>query len=142
MKKIVVPRGEPVELGVELKDLEQKKRNPREFSISQLKEYYQYLHDMGFQSQQYYTEMLAKMAQPFLPFIMMLLAMPMGFQFGRKGSVYSMGIGILTGLSFWALFELFKGMGASGILPPPLAAWGVISVFSVVAVWRFLRMGD
>jgi len=142
MRKTVVPRGEPVELGVDLKDLEQKKRDPREFSISQLKEYYQYLHDMGFQSQQYYTEMLAKMAQPFLPFIMMLLAMPMGFQFGRKGSVYSMGIGILTGLSFWALFELFKGMGASGILPPPLAAWGVISVFSVVAIWRFLRMGD
>jgi len=142
MSRSAIEKGARVDVGIELTDLEQKKRNPSEFSITQLRDYYNYLLELGYNGNRFYTEMLAKMAQPALPLIMMLLAMPMGFQFGRRGSFYGLGLGILTGLTFWVMFELFKKMGASGALPPAVAAWGVISVFSTIAVWRFAKMGQ
>ena len=142
LEQSVISKGAIINVGLDLSDLEQKKRNPSEFSISQLREYYQYLHDLGYNANLFYTEMLAKMAQPLLPLIMMLLAMPMGFQYGRRGSFYGMGLGILTGLCFWVFFELFKELGASGALPAPLAAWGIICIFSLASIWRFVRMGQ
>ena len=142
MSRQTIQKGDFVPVGLDLSDLEQKKRRPSEFSIPQLREYFHYLQARGYNANQFYTELLAKMAQPFLPFIMMLLAMPMGFQFGRRGSFYSLGLGIMTGLVFWVCFELFKNLGASGTIPPNFAAWSVISVFSIVAIYRFVRMGQ
>ncbi|PIE03700.1 MAG: hypothetical protein CSA81_01005 [Acidobacteria bacterium] len=142
MQKIFIPKGQIVPVGLKLSDLDQKKRRPSEFSIEQLKDYVAYLRARGYNSNQFYTALLAKMAQPALPLIMMLLAMPMGFQFGRRGSFYGLGLGILVGLSFWVCFELSKKLGASGALPPSIAAWGVICVFSVAAIYRFAKMGQ
>jgi lipopolysaccharide export LptBFGC system permease protein LptF len=75
-----------------------------------------------------------------MPLVMMILAMPLGFQFGRKGTLYGLATGLVGGLSFLGLFELVKQLGATGIINPVAAGWSVVVVFGSLALYRFINM--
>jgi LPS export ABC transporter permease LptG len=136
------PSGKQVHLGITATDLAQKKRHPNEFSLEQLKAYQHYLSSLGYDAKEFDTEYLSKLVKPLLPLFMVLFAVPLGFQFGRKGSVYGVGIGLVIGLVVWGLMELTKSFGATGALPSWLAAWGILAPFSLFALIRFFRLKD
>jgi LPS export ABC transporter permease LptG len=136
----VLPEGQELDLDLTLDDLNQKRRRASEFNIAELQEYMQYVSSLGVSSANFQTEWYAKFAQPLMPLVMMLLAMPMGFQFGRRGTVYGIGVGLVLGLCFWGMFVLVKEMGASGLLPPIVAGWSVVLMVGFGALYRFLQL--
>lgn len=135
-----IPLGEHFQLELNLEDLSQKKRRATEFSIGELEEYLKYLKSLGYSENHYETSLYAKYAQPLLPFLMMLLALPLGFQFGRRGTFFGVGTGLATGLLFWGLFEFSKRLGTAGILHPIAAVWWVVVVFGFIALYRFINI--
>ena len=130
----------PFVLHIQPEDLMQKKRRVSEFSTQELREYLKYLKSLGFSESHYQTELYAKYAYPFIPSVMMLLAMPLGFHFGRRGAFYGVGAGLVAGLSFWMLFELMKRMGTLGLIHPLAAAWTAIVLFGFFALYRFIHL--
>lgn len=135
-----LPKGQTLDLDLQLDDLDRKRRRATEFNIAELHEYMQYVSSLGVSSANFQTEWYAKFAQPLMPLIMMLLAMPMGFQFGRHGTVYGIGVGLVLGLCFWGTFVLVKEMGSSGLLPPIVAGWSVVLMVGFGALYRFLQL--
>jgi len=135
-----LPAGSVVEINVDYRDLAQRERRPSEFGILELRSYIAYLKGLGISPTKFETELFVKMAQPLLPLIMMLLAMPLGFQFGRRGTFYGVGLGLSVGLAFWLLFELMRQLGYTGALPPSIAAWSSVVIFGVAATFRFIQM--
>lgn len=136
----ILPENYTFDLGIELEDLAQEKRRASEFSIFQLRAYLTYLRELGISESHFETELYAKYAQPLLPFLMVLLASPLGFQFGRRGTFYGIGVGLFLGLLFWGLFEFVKSIGAAGAVHPIVAAWAVVTCFGFLAAYRFLEL--
>lgn len=134
------PANALIDLNIDRDDLAQKDVKPTEFSVSELRSYIAYLKSLGYYPAKEQTELFVRMAQPLLPLIMMLLALPLGFQFGRRGSFYNIAVGVIVGLSFGMFFELGRELGRNGMLPPAIAAWTVVAVFGMTAVYRFLQM--
>ena len=131
--------GTPFPLNFDIEDLSQKRRRASEFSIIELKSYLRYLKSLGYSENLYETALYAKYAQPLMPVIMMLLAMPLGIQVGRRGTFHGIGTGLVAGLSFWGLFELFKKLGVTGLLHPMAAGWIVVVLFGFIALYRFIH---
>ena len=132
--------GQKLDLELDPADLTQKKRKASEFSIRELKDYLVYLKNLGYSETHYETELYAKFSKPLMPLIMMLLAMPMGFQFGRRGTFYGIALGLIAGLAFLGLFEIVKQMGSTGLLSPIAAGWVVVVLFGSVSLYRFINM--
>ncbi len=134
----VAPRSAfPLNLG--LGDLSRKKRKASEFSIQELRDYLTYLSNLGYSENHYQTELYAKFARPLIPFVMMLLAAPLGFHFGRRGAFYGVGAGLVAGLVFLGLFEFLKSLGSSGAIHPVAAGWTAVVLFGFAAVYRFVN---
>ncbi|CAM2065558.1 LptF/LptG family permease [Sulfidibacter corallicola] len=136
----VIEAGESLALGLKHDDLLQKRRKPREFSIKELRGYIGYIRGLGYIEPSYATELYVKYAQPFMPIIMILLALPLGFQFGRRGTFFGVGMGLVAGLLFLGLFEALRQMGASGLIHPIVAGWAIVLLFGFFSLYRFVNL--
>ncbi|MCB1051691.1 MAG: LptF/LptG family permease, partial [Acidobacteria bacterium] len=136
----LVPKGQVLPLDVTHEDLALRERKPEEFSIAEYRSYMNYVRDLGIFHPRFPTEFYAKWTQPILPFLMVLLAAPLGFQFGRRGTFFGLSSGLVLGLAFWGLYVFFLQLGRIGLLPPVVSAWSVLVLFGVTAVFRFLQM--
>lgn len=132
--------GTRLDLPVAAADLSQRKRRASEFSTDELKDYLKYLQNLGYSETHYQTELYGKYAQPLLPLIMMILAMPLGIHVGRRGAFFGVAIGLGVGLLFWGLFELCKQLGSAGLIHPLAAGWSMVVLFSCIALYRFLLL--
>ena len=81
-----------------------------------------------------------KMAFPMAPLVMALVAMRFSFSFGRRGTLFGMGIAIVIAIIYWACFMLFEAMGNNAVLPAPLAAWGANLIFGAVGLYLMLTV--
>ena len=137
-----IEEGAQWNLHLELKDLSRQKRRASEFSIPELRQYLKYIRSMGAAGTDFQTELYAKQARPLMPLIMMLLAMPLGFHFGRRGSFYGVALGLIAGLVFWGLFEFVKTLGENGIIHPIVAGWSVVTIAGFIALYRFINLKE
>ncbi len=140
VERLDIPKDTMVDLGFDLAELRHHKRKAAEFSIHQLRDYLNYLKSLGYVEGHYRTELYIKYAKPLIPLFMMLLAMPLGIQVGRRGTFYGVAIGFGAGLSFLGFFELCKELGSSGTLNPLVAGWSVVVVYGFVALYRFINL--
>jgi len=141
-KTRTVEEGSKLDLRLELKDLSRQKRRASEFSIPELRQYLKYIRSMGAAGTDFQTELYAKYARPLMPLIMMLLAMPLGFHFGRRGSFYGVALGLIAGLVFWGLFEFAKTLGENGLIHPIVAGWSVVTIAGFAALYRFINLKE
>ncbi len=140
VERLEIAKDTMVDLGFDLSELRHHKRKASEFSIHQLREYLNYLEKLGYVEGHYRTELYIKYAKPLVPLFMMLLAMPLGIQVGRRGTFFGVAIGFGAGLSFLGFFELCKELGSSGTLNPLVAGWSVVVVYGFVALYRFINL--
>jgi lipopolysaccharide export LptBFGC system permease protein LptF len=73
------------------------------------------------------------------PIIMVLIGVPFGVVFGRSSAFLSLGLALLTGLAVWATSSAFQQFGNYRLLPPSLAAWGPILIFSTLGIIALSR---
>ncbi|CAM2006239.1 LptF/LptG family permease [Acanthopleuribacter pedis] len=135
-----IAENDPVSLNIKHEDLMRKRRKPSEFSLKELRGYIRYVRELGYVEPSFQTELNVKFAQPLVPLIMMMLAMPLGFQFGRRGTFFGVGIGLVAGLLFLGLFEALRQMGGSGLVHPIVAGWSVVVLFGFFSLYRFVNL--
>jgi lipopolysaccharide export system permease protein len=113
-------------------------RPPDQMRYGELKDYIQELKESGQPVPELQVELENKIAFPIVSLIMALVALPFSFRLGRQGALYGIGISVVLGMVFMAIFAFFIKMGAAGALPPLVAVWSPGAVFSLLSGYLFL----
>jgi lipopolysaccharide export system permease protein len=112
--------------------------NSDELSILGLSGLIDRLYAEGFHPIRQLVDLHFKVSRPFIPLIMILVGLPIGFWREKGGSV---ALGLVTGLtlSFFYLvaLELARSVGYTGLVPPLLAAWLPNCFFGLVGLYLF-----
>jgi lipopolysaccharide export system permease protein len=96
---------------------------PEDLTLKELFEYRSYLKEEDIQSVSLDTNFFSRISFAISPFIMTLLVLPFGMRFPRTGGIArGISIGIILGLSYWALHSTMTGIGISGYIHPIAAA--------------------
>ncbi|HEX3554245.1 MAG TPA: LPS export ABC transporter permease LptG [Thermoanaerobaculia bacterium] len=113
-------------------------RPPDQMRYGELKDYIAELKESGQPVPELQVELENKIAFPIVSLIMALVALPFSFRLGRQGALYGIGISVVLGMVFMAIFAFFIKMGAAGALPPVVAVWSPGAVFTLLSVYLFL----
>ncbi len=83
-----------------------------------------------------------KYAEPLVPIVMTLIAIPLAVTFGRRGSggVATLGLAVGVGLSFWLLSGSFQYLGAYGLLPIAVASWAPLIIYACAGIYQLARI--
>jgi LPS export ABC transporter permease LptF/LPS export ABC transporter permease LptG len=113
-------------------------RPPDQMRYGELKDYIQELKESGQPVPELQVELANKIAFPIVSLIMALVALPFSFRLGRQGALYGIGISVVLGMIFMAIFAFFIKMGEAGALPPLVAVWSPGAVFALLSGYLFL----
>jgi LPS export ABC transporter permease LptF/LPS export ABC transporter permease LptG len=113
-------------------------RPPDQMGYRELKEYIQEMRESGAAVPELEVSLYNKIAFPVISFVMSLVALPFAFRIGRQGTLYGIGLSIILGMFFMAIFAFFTKLGEAGALPPLLAVWSPGAVFTLLSMYLFL----
>jgi LPS export ABC transporter permease LptF/LPS export ABC transporter permease LptG len=113
-------------------------RPPEQMRYGELKDYIRELKESGQTVPELQVQLEEKIALPVASLIMSLVALPFAFRLGRQGALYGIGISLVLGIAFMAIYAFFTKMGAAGALPPAVAVWSPAAVFSLFSGYLFL----
>jgi LPS export ABC transporter permease LptG/LPS export ABC transporter permease LptF len=113
-------------------------RPPEQMRYGELKDYIQELKESGQSVPELQVRLENKIALPVASLIMALVALPFAFRLGRQGALYGIGISIVLGIAFMAIFAFFSKMGEAGALPPVVAVWSPGAIFALFSGYLFL----
>ncbi|MDX1642752.1 MAG: LptF/LptG family permease [Thermoanaerobaculia bacterium] len=111
---------------------------PEQMSYRELDDYIRDLERSGQQVPEMKTDLHAKVAYPAATVVMALVALPFAFRLGRKGALYGLGLSVVLGMVFIAIYHFFTTLGQTGALPPLLAVWAPSIAFTVLSIYLFL----
>jgi LPS export ABC transporter permease LptG len=109
-------------------------------SYVELSAYISKLRQGGFDTLSLEVDLHKKISYPLVNLIMLFIGLPFSFMMGKKGAVYGIAVSILTGILFWALFNVFGAIGSHGIIPPLLAAWAPNLFFGFTGFYLVLNL--
>jgi len=109
-------------------------------SYGELSDYIQKLRQGGFETLSLEVDLHKKISYPLVNLIMLFIGLPFSFMMGKKGALYGVAVSILTGILFWALFNVFSAIGSHGIIPPLLAAWAPNLFFGFTGFYLVLNL--
>ncbi|HJX27780.1 MAG TPA: LPS export ABC transporter permease LptF [Thermoanaerobaculia bacterium] len=113
-------------------------RPPEQMRYSELREYIDELRNSGQSVPELQVELYNKIAFPVVSLIMALVALPFAFRLGRQGALYGIGLSVVLGMVFLAIFAFFTTLGEAGALPPIVAVWSPGTVFTIFSAYLFL----
>ena len=113
---------------------------PDRMSYEELNRHITQLRASGFHVVPYMVQLQRKIAFPFVPLIMTLLAVPFAVTTGRRGALYGIGIGIVLAITYWTTQSVFAAIGAGGVISPVLAAWAPNILFGAAAAYMILTV--
>jgi len=109
--------------------------DPNRMSVTDLQAYTQHLTDNRQQTERYEIAFWKKVIYPFAVFVMMALALPFAYLQTRSGGIsLKIFIGIMIGVSFQLLNNLFSHLGLLNGWPPLATAILPSTLFLLVAI--------
>ena len=87
----------------------------------------------------YITQWHYRFAQPVICLVVILLSAPLGIVFSRRGTAGGVSIALFLCAGMLFSSNFFLTFGASGDLPPIIAAWGTNILFTSIAIYLFHR---
>ena len=122
-------------------DFKVARREPEEMSYAELNDYITKLEKAGYKVPEYIPYLYAKISFPFICLIMPILAIPFALRIGRGGSIaLGVGLSVLIGFIYFALFNLGLSLGKGGLLSPVLSAWAANILFGTLGIYFFLQV--
>lgn len=96
---------------------------PEDMALTDLYQYIQHLRENGQQTRTYEAAFWNKAFYPLAILVMLILAMPFAYINARSGGIaIKIFVGIMIGIAFYALDNLFAFMSVLSSIPPVLAA--------------------
>ncbi|MDR1607548.1 MAG: LPS export ABC transporter permease LptG [Deltaproteobacteria bacterium] len=112
--------------------------NSDELSVWGLSEAIEKLYAEGFHPLRQLVDFQFKFSRPFIPLIMVLVGLPIGFWREKGGSV---ALGLVNGLTlsfaYLIALEISRSVGYAGLMPPILAAWLPNGFFGLIGLYLF-----
>lgn len=81
-----------------------------------------------------------KYSTPLIPFLITLFTAPFALSLSRRGKVYTVGIAVALWLAFMAVSSGFEQAALGGTLPPVVAVWVPLLIFSSVGLFLISRL--
>ncbi len=113
-------------------------RPPEQMTYGELRSYIRELKGSGQAVPELEVQLYNKLAFPVISLIMAVVALPFAFRIGRQGTLYGIGVSIVLGIVFLAVFAFFKTLGEAGAIPPAAAVWSPSALFSLLSSYLFL----
>jgi LPS export ABC transporter permease LptF/LPS export ABC transporter permease LptG len=113
-------------------------RPPEQMRYGELKLYIRELIESGQSVPELQVELYNKIAFPVISLIMAVVALPFAFRLGRQGALYGIGLSVVLGIVFLAIYAFFTTLGETGALPPLVAVWSPSIVFGILSAYLFL----
>lgn len=113
-------------------------RPPDQMGYAELRRYVEEVEGSGQAVPELRVQLQSKVAYPTISLVMALVALPFAFRLGRQGALYGVGVSIVLGMVFLAIYAFFTKMGEAGALPPAVAVWAPNVVFGLLSVYLFL----
>ncbi len=111
-------------------------RKPEEFTFFDLKNQIKDLNSKGIDTTEYQTDIQMKLAIPFIPPLMVFLAIPFALKQGIRGGIaVSLGLTMLIGLPHVTLLSFCWALGKEGALQPWIAAWFPNLILALVGMY-------
>jgi LPS export ABC transporter permease LptF/LPS export ABC transporter permease LptG len=113
---------------------------PDRMNFAQLRRYIDELKTSGYTVMEHEVALQRKFAFPLVTLVMTLIAVPFAVTTGKRGAMYGIGVGIVLALVYWTAISVFAAFGASGLMPPGLAAWAPNLLFGATAAYLLLTV--
>lgn len=113
-------------------------RPPDQMGYHELKDYIEEMNESGQPEPELLVSLYQKVAYPVISLVMALVALPFAFRLGRQGALYGIGLSVILGFVFMAIFAFFTKLGEAGALPALVAVWSPGTVFAILSVYLFL----
>ena len=113
---------------------------PERMNFAQLRTYIDELKTSGYTVMEHEVALQRKFAFPLVTLVMTLIAVPFAVTTGKRGAMYGIGVGIVLALVYWTAISVFAAFGASGLMPPGLAAWAPNLLFGATAAYLLLTV--
>lgn len=113
-------------------------RLPEQMRYGELKDYIGELKESGQNVPELEVQLYNKIAFPVVSLVMALVALPFAFRIGKQGALYGIGLSVVLGMVFFAIYILFTTLGEAGALPPAVAVWSPGAVFAILSIYLFL----
>lgn len=81
------------------------------------------------------TQLHARLAAPWTPLVVVLIALPFGARSGRRNIFMSVASSMALCFAFFILLKLGLALGTAGYVPGWLAAWIPNLLFGIVGAW-------
>ena len=111
---------------------------PAQMTYGQLNGYIDEMREAGQRRPDLEVALLNKVAFPIGAVVMALVALPFAFRMERRGALYGLGVAIVLGMVFMAVYALFKTLGEVGVFPAAVAVWSPSVLFSLFSAYLFL----
>lgn len=98
------------------------------------------LAESGTERRTYAISLQKKYTTLFIPLVVILFTAPFALSLGRKGNVLTIGYAIGFWLLFMGIVSIFEQFGQSGYLPPALAVWSPLILFTVIGLYMLTRV--
>jgi LPS export ABC transporter permease LptF/LPS export ABC transporter permease LptG len=113
-------------------------RRPSQMTFEELAQYVEELRQSGQPQPKYEVALQSKIAFPVAAVVMALVGLPFAFRLQRKGALYGLGVSIILGMVFLAVYAFFSKLGEVGALPATVAVWSPSVLFSLYSGYLFL----
>ena len=113
---------------------------PLELNTSALSNYIKTLKlQRGVDVRSFEVALAQRWAAPLAPLVMALLGLPLALAVGRRTALAALSAAVAVGLAFWGSVSGFQQLSQHQLLPPPVAAWGPLLLFSAVGAYLLSR---
>lgn len=130
----------PVQLVESPEELLADQKDPDEMRYAELGRFIEILERSGARPLDLMVERIQKITLPLATLIIILFAAPLAVTSARGGPAYGVGISLAVTILYLILFRIFGAAGATGALPPALAAWLPNIIFVAAAAVLALRV--
>jgi LPS export ABC transporter permease LptF/LPS export ABC transporter permease LptG len=113
-------------------------RPPDQMGYRELERYIDEMSESGQSEPDLLVSLDEKIAYPVISLVMALVALPFAFRLGRQGALYGIGLSVILGFVFMAIYAFFTKIGEAGALPALVAVWSPNTIFAILSVYLFL----
>lgn len=114
-------------------------KKPNHLSIAAVKEQIANT-ESNYERRNYQVALEKKYTTLILPFIITLFTAPFALSLSRKGKVITVGYAVAIWLLFMGVTNTFEQFGLSGFLPPTIAVWSPLILFSMFGIYLISKI--
>ncbi len=113
----------PSDLDIPPRHLIPRTTNPDEMSLREMRGYAERLSQLGIPRREFEVAAHAKVAYPFVNFVICALGIPIALRLRRSAKTISFVVALVCSFLYLWLIEVGRALGTGGVLPPAVAAW-------------------